>query len=875
MTLRIAAIGNIANNAYNMVKTLRRLGYDAQFIDDGLDTFPFSRPMWEDLPLSLDYAELGTPRAIEDWFKIERCEGWHDDGSVWRLGQDLDHGSLVGKIIGLIKNVIGGASEPCISNDDIFSSFASDEKQFVASNGIAHAGTVKKLKDCDIIIAFGVRAAACAFLANVPTIYFTYGGDMRVELMAKREGLEIVSRVMQKILHSPKFVIDAYGCDEEIHRILDKFSLLDKAEYAFLPNVNTDLFTAPWDKRRARTELGWPRDKTIFFMPSRIDRFWKASDRFVDAFTDIANSRDDMLLVFMGWGADYEYMCNHISDNGCTDNVIVLDKSVSKPLLKKYYAATDVVVDQFKLGSLGSVSFEALCMGKAVLTYFAPFNAANYPSLPPLFNVKTHDDIVRAITECVENPVGRDELGREGAKWYSNVYGSDHFRTVIDGFANKGPAGWAEVGGHQAKTLPSSAIPVPNTAGHVNVLAWPYPYRAGMTIANDCEYYTWDDFCNVHRWLNGDVGKETAMGPALGLPISDSFWFYSDDAENLGFSYFQGVQPGKLSPYAAQMAEMIQAGVLDTMHTYGGFDMTAGFSRRHAEVAHEELAKIGAVPALWSNHGNRNNIQNLRGQHVSDYALGDDVNSGAFHADITLQGGIKYFWLDVYSTNRFSLGNSLGRGFVDGLAEDDGALWGDRILCRDKLRNGMPITTFRRFRGKRGMAPDAENFGEQVSDNALSHLIDSGGAAIIYQHLGCFRNDDGSPHSRRGRPMPDTTIEKFEQIAQLYHGKKIWMATASTFVKYLDVVSSLRMRFEECEEGVDLILFKEKGALRESELGGVHLEFSNQSWRTIRTVYIEKPCEELERCIHYRTSEHALNRNLIFWDCNDNPEFIF
>ena len=44
--LRVALLGNIANNAFNMTNILRQHGIFAQLIDDGTNTFAFSRPAW-------------------------------------------------------------------------------------------------------------------------------------------------------------------------------------------------------------------------------------------------------------------------------------------------------------------------------------------------------------------------------------------------------------------------------------------------------------------------------------------------------------------------------------------------------------------------------------------------------------------------------------------------------------------------------------------------------------------------------------------------------------------------------------------------------------------------------------------------------------
>jgi glycosyltransferase involved in cell wall biosynthesis len=867
--MKIRLLGNIANNAYNMAVMLRSLGMDAKFIDDGPDTYAFSRPFWEDVDFQLDYSDLNEHRTLSQWKGIEDNLGWEARNTILRPSLSR---LILNKVSQLSKLACSGnndATRICFDTEK----FDEDEKNFILSNGNAYSKTVSELRDCDVAIVFGVRAACCAYLASVPTIYFTYGGDIRVELAGLRKDTKVVSGVLRKILQSSSFVIDAYGCDLEIHNILGKNHLLKKSKYAFLPNINIELFQSPLDKNSCRDSLGFSKEKIIFFMPSRLDYFWKASDVFINAFKKAALIHDNIYLVISGWGADYNAVLSSLGDDRFSDCISVLPHAMSKPLLKKYFSAADVVVDQFKVGSLGSVSFEALCMGKPVLTYLAPFNLLNYPSPPPIFNAKTTNDVENAILKCAEDPVLRESVGRLSADWYREIYSSENLKKVLEGIKKYGIEHWDKIGGSAEKTFHNARLPIPDSPGWIEILNWPSPYRAGLAISNDCEYYSWKDFCEVHNWVNGVKGRGSNLGDSLGLPLSDSFWFFSDDQEALGMSYFSSIQ-GDKSPYAEMMAELIKVGYLDTLHTWGGFDLSGSCKRIHAQMALSELDRIGSVPLIWSNHGNNLNVQNLRGKYSGQYALGDDSTSDTFHADILCNAGIKYFWLDAYTTNRFSLGNSLGRNFTSELSSPDDSLWGDRLLCTDKLNSGQIIKAFRRFRGNRGPAPDLGNLGNQLSEENLDHLIKAGGATIIYQHFGCLRNKDGNPYSRGGEQIPELTRRGFERLASKYHGGDIWVAPLSFFLEYVNTVSKLRIEFISYSDlNSDLVIFGEDEELLESDLAGINLKITRDGWKKIRKICLKTKFEKKIDCINYSVSEYDDQFIVIKWKIPTFSEF--
>lgn len=821
--VRVALVGNIANNAFNMVNILREEGVFAQLIDDGANNFAFSRPSWEESDVTLSYAEvMQSQRTLDEWRRVETGWGWQDGGRVIYPAQRGRLDSFVSRrrtplVPEPLRRAIErtGLDPPC--------------QQLLCDAAGSHGRTIEALRGFDVVVAFGFLAAACAYLAERPTLYFTYGGDCRVDLADRDGSRAAVSRLFAHILASDRFAIEGYGCDQEIHDVLRARGLLHKVAYGFLPNVNLSLFRSPWDRDAARAELGWPRDKLIFLLASRVDYTWKSADVFLDAFARFAADRDGVRLVVTGWGNDYRDARERIERQGLLPKVIFLEECYAKPALFRRYAAADVIVDQFKVGSLGSVSFEALCMGKPVLTYLAPFNLHGYPSPPPILNACTQGDILRQLESCAAEPGALARIGSESSRWYSTVYAPRNLSSCVKTLAESGPGAWVATTDFRNDALPKAELPVPDRQATVRILPWPYPFRAGFTLAGDCEYFCWSDFCTLGRWLT--TQESTPLGPGLGLPASSSFWFFSEDPENLGFSYFEGDDCDRTSRYAPYLAELLKLGYLDTLHSYGGFDVRGGFQRRHAQAAVAELDRLGVRLSVWTNHGSALNVQNLGGRWANAYAQGDVPGSAAYHADLLPAAGFRYFWLDAFATNRFSLGNPQGRDFEDGLAARDPSPLGDRILCGDRLRDGREILAFRRFRGRRTWAPDPGSLAEQLSTKNLDHLESSGGAVVLYQHLGCFREADGRPVGARGRPLPLPAVRQLQDLAARYHAQRIWVAPCAAFLRYLETVGELTLDVDTTDEGVVLRLSGRRAPLEEKDLAGVSLSVRGRAGR--------------------------------------------
>jgi glycosyltransferase involved in cell wall biosynthesis len=116
----------------------------------------------------------------------------------------------------------------------------------------------------------------------------------------------------------------------------------------------------------------------------------KGTDIAIRALSRIKDSVDVSIIAY---GIDFERTLSLAYSLGLHLNVL---PKVPHEKLNQYYWSADVVIDRFKLGSLGMVSLEAIACGRPVITYVSS-EYSEYRSFP-LKDVDTSEEIVSAIS---------------------------------------------------------------------------------------------------------------------------------------------------------------------------------------------------------------------------------------------------------------------------------------------------------------------------------------------------------------------------------------------------------------------------------------------------------------------------------------------
>jgi len=176
------------------------------------------------------------------------------------------------------------------------------------------------------------------------------------------------------------------------------------------------------DEKRADLQRELKSD-FIFFHPTRQD--WvpgtgyadKANDQFLRAFGELRRQGYRVGLVCCSWGQNVSQTRKLLDDYGCTPYV----KWVS-PLaiiaFERMCLASDVVVDQFKLGAFGGILFKAMAVGAPILTYLDVERVkAQYPETPPVINCLETKEIVIRVAELIEDRERLQSLSEQGRAW--------------------------------------------------------------------------------------------------------------------------------------------------------------------------------------------------------------------------------------------------------------------------------------------------------------------------------------------------------------------------------------------------------------------------------------------------------------------------
>jgi len=236
-------------------------------------------------------------------------------------------------------------------------------KIFRAKGDVYHAHYL--LQDCYIAARLGKK----------PLIGHAHGSDLRTNLNHPLWG-RIVRHNLKKC---DKVLIST----PDVRGVAKQFR--EDAEY--LPNpVDTEFFyPKPLIKHNGKKKVLIASDSN-----------WtvKGTDTAIRALSKI---KDEINVSIIEYGVDFSKTLSLASSLGLRLNIL---PKISHEKLNQYYWNSDVVIDRFKLGSLGVVSLEAIACGRPVIVYISS-EFQEYSNFP-LKDVQTEDEVASTIKEANE-----------------------------------------------------------------------------------------------------------------------------------------------------------------------------------------------------------------------------------------------------------------------------------------------------------------------------------------------------------------------------------------------------------------------------------------------------------------------------------------
>lgn len=180
-----------------------------------------------------------------------------------------------------------------------------------------------------------------------------------------------------------------------------------------------------------RSKKSPPPGQAILFTPSRqhwvgADPGWaKGNDLVFHALRQVRDSGRFCRLQAIEWGAHIDESKKLIEELGIADMVEWLPK-MGKRELWDAYLQSHAVIDQFQTPALGGVTFEALMLGRRVLTAIDEAEMTKFfGSTPPLYNCRSIDDIAKAMIRVIDD---LEDDGRDGEKnhlWMQEKHSAD------------------------------------------------------------------------------------------------------------------------------------------------------------------------------------------------------------------------------------------------------------------------------------------------------------------------------------------------------------------------------------------------------------------------------------------------------------------
>lgn len=227
------------------------------------------------------------------------------------------------------------------------------------------------LQDCYI--------AAC--LGKKPLIGHAHGSDLRSSLSHPLWG-RIVKNNLKK-------------CDRILVSTPDILGIAKqyREDTEYLPNpVNTELFYP-----KPATPKG--KKKKVLIAS---DSNWKVKGTDL-AIRALSKIKDKVDVSIIAYGVDFERTLSLANSLGLYMNIL---PKVPHEKLNQYYWNADVIIDRFRLGSLGVVSLEAIACGRPVVGYVS----SGFPQYCnfPLKDVTTVEEIAQAI-EAADNDLWEKE----------------------------------------------------------------------------------------------------------------------------------------------------------------------------------------------------------------------------------------------------------------------------------------------------------------------------------------------------------------------------------------------------------------------------------------------------------------------------------
>ena len=413
--MRVLHVGNIANNGYNNAKFLRRKGVEADVLCYDY-THVMGQPEWEDAEFDAEIDEFEPNWEEVDLGGFTRPD-WFITGALARsvpYRKQLFKGQFRLKRMLLQQPALwGGAWAKYV---ECSTNLSTKDLSFL---DVLRVYPKKKrfeewFQGYDLIQAYALDPVhAWMFGGGRPYVAFEHGTmrDIPFEQNVYGRLLGMAYRMAGKVVITNPDVITAAR----------RLGLMN---FVFIPHPVDETKYCPRDSTmRGELENRYQTD-LICFAPSRHNWALKGNDLLIRAFAQLLNlKRGKPILVLCEWGQEIERSRRLIQDLGIQGSVVWV-RPLNKMRLINFYNASDLVLDQFTVGTFGTVTPEAMACGKPVIMHFdRQVHDWCYSEMPPVITANTQTQIFEAMMRLGSDAGLRATLGVSAREWIEKYHG--------------------------------------------------------------------------------------------------------------------------------------------------------------------------------------------------------------------------------------------------------------------------------------------------------------------------------------------------------------------------------------------------------------------------------------------------------------------
>jgi glycosyltransferase involved in cell wall biosynthesis len=189
-----------------------------------------------------------------------------------------------------------------------------------------------------------------------------------------------------------------------------------------------------WPKYERRKE----NDKLTIFHPTNLDFRLKKNQILFEGFQKFIKQFPNTHLVIVDRGIDSKKTHKIIKELNLENHTEFVSGPLNKIEMAKFYINSDIVADQFTIGSMGSIALESMIYEKPLITYIdKEVHKKSYGSIPPLISAKSPSEIFEGLLQ-LKDKNERMRIGKELNTWFKKYHStkkiSDQIELVYNSF---------------------------------------------------------------------------------------------------------------------------------------------------------------------------------------------------------------------------------------------------------------------------------------------------------------------------------------------------------------------------------------------------------------------------------------------------------